>query len=207
MADCGVPNRSSARSSCSPVPGTPIRRLTLLDDEQFRTDVRHVDVGEGVRVSVITWGGPVELEMEQLRDRYLVTVPLAGQIEVRTRCHTVMATSECAAIIDPRDETRQRWSSDAAAIWLHLACRFVELEAEHIGKTVGSAASPQSRNVRFQPNLCLSEPGGREWVENLWCLVELLDDQERVSGIAPHRLTVLRRELAAGLLHTARADE
>nr|WP_269189776.1 hypothetical protein [Haloechinothrix halophila] len=180
-----------------------IRRLVSLDPERFHTDMRHVDIGGGVQVSAISWGGPVEVETEPLLTRYLVTIPLTGEITVDLGAGDVVANPRRAVIIDPRAETAQRWSADAGAIWLHLAHECVEDEARHLLRAEESGMNlPERRPVELAPSLDLTREHGQRWRATVQRLVDVLDEYEPGS-LPPHRVTVLRREVVTGLLRAA----
>lgn len=158
-----------------------------------------MDIGEGVQVSAISWGGPVEVETAPLRNQYLVTVPIAGEITVNTGAEDVANTGR-AVIIDPRVETTQHWSDDAAAIWLHLARDGVENEARHLLRAEeGGVTLPERQPVELAPSLDLTRGEGRRWHATVQQLVDLLDEYEP-DAIPPHRVTVLRRDVVTQLL-------
>ncbi len=195
-----LPNRSNMDYSGDIPDRLRIRRLVSLDPQRFHADMRHVDIGEGVQVSAISWGGPVEVETAPLRNRYLVTVPLAGEIAVNTGAEDVVADTGHAVIIDPRVETTQRWSDDAAAIWLHLARDGVEDEARHLLRAEeGGVTLPERQPVELTPSLNLARGEGRRWHATVQRLVDLLDEYEP-DAIPPHRVTVLRRDVVTQLL-------
>lgn len=203
MAIRDVPNRSDMDYGGDFPGNVRIRRLVSLDPDRFHTDMRHVDIGGGVQVSAITWGGPVEVETEPLLTRYLVTVPLAGEITINVGAGDIVADAGRAVIIDPRAETAQRWSADAAAIWLHLAHECVEDEARHLLRAEESSVTlPELRSVELAPSLDLTREHGQRWLDTVQRLVDLLDEYEP-DGLPPHRVTVLRREVVTGLLRAA----
>ncbi|MPY79927.1 MAG: hypothetical protein GEV04_15990 [Actinophytocola sp.] len=200
MACRDVPNKSGMDCHDDIPHNVRIRRLVALDPEHFHTDMRHVDIGEGVELSAISWGGPVVVETEPLLTRYLVTVPLAGEITVNSGAGDVVADTGRAVIIGPRAETAQRWSADAGAIWLHLAREGVEDEARHLLRAEESGVTlPERRPVDLAPSLDLTRAPGQPWRATLQRLVDLLDEYHPES-IPPHRLTALRRDVVTGLL-------
>lgn len=163
--------------------------------------MRHVDLGDGLQLSAIWWGGPVELSTEPLRDSYLVTVPLSGDIEIRGSANTVVATEKRAVITDYEEGTWQRWSPEAGAIWVQLASAVVEVEAQHRDRAEQRALTlPPRKRIRFEPDLDLTQPKGRLWRETLMRIVGLLDERGCVANIPSHRLKALRQQLITGLL-------
>ncbi|MPY98935.1 MAG: hypothetical protein GEU97_13225 [Actinophytocola sp.] len=200
MPSRDMPNRSNMDYSGDIPDRLRIRRLVPLDPERFHADMRHVDIGEGVQLSAITWGGPVEVETAPLLNRFLVTVPLAGEITVNSGADDVVADTGHAVIIDPHAETTQTWSDDAAAIWLHLARDGVEDEARHLLRAEeGGVALPERRPVRLAPSLDLTRAQGQRWRATVQRLVDVLDEYEP-DAIPSHRVTVLRREVVTRLL-------
>lgn len=200
MAGCDMPNQSDMDYSGDIPDKLRIRRLVSLDPERFHAEMRHVDIGEGVQLSAISWGGPVEVETAPLLNRYLVTVPLAGEIAVNSGAGDVVADTGRAVIIGPRAETTQRWSGDAGAIWLHLAREGVEDEARHLLRAEqGGVTLPERRPVELAPSLDLTRDQGQRWRATVQRLVDLLDEYEP-DALPPHRVTVLRREVVTGLL-------
>lgn len=203
MAIRDDPNRSDMDYGGDVPANAWIRRLVSHDPERFHADMRHVDLGGGVQVSSISWGGPVEVETERLLTRYLVTVPVAGQITVDFGAGDIAANPERAVIIGPRTETTQRWSTDAGAVWLHLAQECVEDEARHLLRAEQSGVTlPERRSVELAPSLDLTRGHGHRWRTIVQRLVDVLDEYEPDS-IPPHRVTVLRREVVTGLLQAA----
>lgn len=201
--NCDLPNQSNTDYSGDIPDRYRIRRLISLDSHRFHADMRHVDIGEGVQISAITWGGPVEVETAPLRNQYLVTVPLAGEITVNTGSEDVVADTGRAVIIDPRMETTQRWSDDAAAIWLHLARDGVEDEARHLLRAEeGGVTLPERQPVELVLSLDLTRGEGRRWHTTVQRLVDVLDDYEP-DALPPHRVTVLRRDAVTQLLRAA----
>lgn len=203
MAKRDVPNSSDMDYDDEIINNVRICSIISLSPERFQADMRHVDIGDGVQLSAIAWGGPVALETEPLLARYLVTAPLAGEITIGSGEDNVVADTEHAAIIDPRAKTEQRWSTDAAAIWLHLSRECVENEARHLLRAQErSVTLPARRPVRFSPTIELTHGAAQRWHATLRRLVDLLDDYEP-GRIPPHRLAVLRRDVTAGLLRAA----
>lgn len=197
-------NRSNTDYSGELPRDVGVRRLVSLGPERFHADMRHVDLGEGVQLSAISWGTAIEMETEPLPDRYLVTVPLAGEVMVNVGGTDVTADTGCAVIIGTEDETTQRWSADAAAIWLHLGRAAVEEEARHVARGEERAVSlPARQPVRLEPSLDLTRGDGQEWRAALQRLVDLLEERYSVASIPPHRLNVLRRDVVAGLVRAA----
>lgn len=200
-SDHPMENSGGGRSRHTPY----IRHLKQLDPDRFAATMRHVDDIDGIELSVMSWGGPVEFETEPTGDRYLVTVPLDGEIEIRTGPLTMVATPERAAIVDPDQSTWQRWSPDANAIWLHLFRGLVETEAQHVERAREQmVALPARQRVHFEDDFDLTSTDGRAWLGTLWRLINLLDEQHPLESIPPHRLKTLRLALVAGLLRTRR---
>lgn len=162
-----------------------------------------MDIGSGVQISAISWGGPVEVETEPLLTQYLVTVPLAGEITVNFDTGDVVANTGRAVIIDPAADTAQRWSADAGAIWLHLAHECVEDEARHLLRAEeGGVTLPERRPVELASSLDLTREHGQRWLATVQRVVDLLDEYEPDS-LPPHRVAALRREVVTGLLRAA----
>lgn len=204
MASCDRLDQSDMDYSGDLPKNVRIRRLVSLDPERFHTDMRHVDVGEGVQVSAISWGGPVEVETEPLLDRYLVTVPLSGEITVDSGSEVTIADTGHTVIVDPEHETVQRWSADASAIWLHLARDAVEDEARHLARAgEHSITLPERRPVHLDPSIDVTHGAGQAWRTALQRLIDLLDDYHPMDSIPPHRLKVHRREVINDLLRAA----
>lgn len=165
--------------------------------------MRRVELGENVALSVVTWGGPVELETEPAHDWYLVTVPLGGKIDIRVCSGTVRGTPQRAVIIDPDDESWQHWSAEAEALWVQLPQPLVEIEAQHVERAAqGMISLPPRRRIRFRSGLDLTEAHGRDWFENLMRLIALVDEHGAVDPVPPHRLKAHKRQLITGLLGT-----
>ncbi|WP_162186065.1 cupin domain-containing protein [Amycolatopsis jejuensis] len=165
-------------------------RLEQLDPDRFDARLRHVDVCDGLALSYLTFGGPVELELRPMIKTYLAVIPMRGEVRLVAPGTDVRATTERAAVVDPVDGHWQVWSAEAEVLFVHVHIRRV------------SGVTGNRRRARLRPVLDLATPAGRKWLDSLMSLVRRADDLADLPPAGEPPLDVLARadELTRALL-------
>lgn len=119
--------------------------------------------------------------------------------------HAAGGRREVADRPDHGDHDLPHWSSDASALWVRLPQYLMEEVAQLRDRSAQRTVSlPPPRRIRFHPGIDIAQGAGKVWLDNLFKLIQLLDDRP-FDQIAPHRLNALRRRLITRLLSAARA--
>ncbi|ATY17182.1 hypothetical protein CU254_42170 (plasmid) [Amycolatopsis sp. AA4] len=160
-------------------------RLEPLDPERFDARGRHADFGGGVSVSCLSFGGPVEIEMQPLLTTYLVVLPTRGEVRISSGGSDALASPERAVVVDPADPHWQAWAANTDVLFVHLA-------AEGVCAAAGTRADapprlPGELDVRTDP--------GRGWRRVLEALVTSPDTG--TSGADSDLTTKLVLDLAS----------
>lgn len=138
-------------------------RLERLDPELFDARIRHVDVGAGLALSYLAFGGPVELELGPLLETYLAVIPLRGEVRLMSGGTDGCANAKRAAVIDPAEGHWQVWPAGAEVLFVHV----------HIRHSFRSRYCP---HARLRPFLDLATAAGRNWLDSLMSLVCRADE-------------------------------
>lgn len=136
-------------------------RLEPLDPERFDARGRHADFGGGVSVSCLSFGCPVEIEMQPLLATYLVVLPTRGEVRISSGDSDALATPERAVVVDPANPHWQAWAADTDVLFVHLA-------AERVCAAAGARADAAPR---LPGELDVTTGPGRSWRRVLDALV------------------------------------
>ncbi len=116
-----------------------------------------VQLGE-TSLNFLTYGTEVDILPGCLDSFYLVQIPLAGSASISCGAQRMLSTPATAAILNPHEPTRMRWSQDNHQLLLHVPRAALERRlAEHLGE-------PGAQTLAFE--LALPQDGG---LTRAWC--------------------------------------
>ncbi|WP_127110094.1 AraC family transcriptional regulator [Pararhodobacter zhoushanensis] len=129
-------------------------RLTLPQGRGL--DVRHNHVrGTNLSLNLLGYGGDVAIDPGQLRDFYLLQLPLAGTARIQHRGYEVDASPARGTIISPDRPTRMEWRGDCVKLMVQIDRAFLNRVAED------DLGIPLPGPIRFDPAVDLTREAGR----------------------------------------------
>lgn len=161
-----------------------------------RLDVRHNHVrGSHVSLNLLGYGSDVEIDPGELREFYLLQIPLVGAAQIVHRQEEVDSTSDCATILNPDRTTTMAWSSDCLQLMMQIDASFLHSVAEN------DLDMPLPGQIRFAPRVDLLSDGGRNLKYIVITVARAFEAGALPLGIDDLQLMAIERELALALLH------
>jgi AraC-like DNA-binding protein len=171
----------------------PLRRLEFATDDQ-RLDARlHVVRLPHLALMYLSYGGEVVAVLGGPASGFLVHMPLAGGLGIKSGRHDVQATPALAAVASPGDSITTTWDRAGSALVLRIEPQALESElADSIDGVV-------DETLRFQLEMDLTKDAVRSWFELTRFVADELDGG---AGLIDHPLIALHieRALLRGLL-------
>lgn len=183
-------DRAAAHTSLESVFGS--HHLAITEGDQ--ADIRlHSCQLASVMLSYLSLGAGTEVALSAARSRYLVQVPLAGSICVRTRDECLLATPTRVAVLPPDEPASIRCSAGGRQLIVGLDKNSLQ------GHTRSLLHAPLDQALRFDLAMDIASGAARDWYESLVALVRLAGRQE---GLLRHPLVAadMERALMTGLL-------
>lgn len=169
--------------------------LDLVSD--CPVDVVHNHVrGTHVSLNMLEYGADVSIDPGELKDFYLLQLPLTGSAEIIHRGEVIDANRFCGTLLNPDRPTQMMWRGDCRKLMVQIDAVFLTRIA------VEEAGADLPGPVRFDPKVCLTtEAGGRLRALSLAAAQSI--DKGNVR-LVPQDLTLLalERQLAVTMLET-----
>jgi AraC-like DNA-binding protein len=171
----------------------PVQVDPLEPADEFRLAMSVVDLGP-LTLGRVSYGSAISLNAAEDRGCYIVTIPLAGQVEARCDGEQVLATPGLAAVFGPASDAGfGHWPAGCPQLCLRIDQRALEhrLQAE----LESSVTSP----VRFRFGLDLTSSAAQGWLSAVRILAAEL---EQPGGLAAQPLLAgeVQQLIIAGLL-------
>lgn len=84
-------------------------------------EARHNQINLGrIALNVLSYGAEVDIDPGERGDYYLLQLPLQGRARVRCNGQEAWVSTDMMSVLQPRAETRMRWSGDCAMIMLQV---------------------------------------------------------------------------------------
>jgi AraC-like DNA-binding protein len=99
--------------------------LQVVGMQPLQAQMRHVPFG-GLSLSRLSYGAAVQISPVQLKNFFLVTMPLWGGATMQTAGKSVDAHPELAAVLNPFDEIRMSWTPDHEQVILKISRSLLE---------------------------------------------------------------------------------
>lgn len=150
-----------------------------------------------IAIGAMSYGAEVEIDPGALGDFYLLMLPYAGRAHVlQGQCETEIHPGT-AAVLNPDDAARMRWSADCAQFMVRLDRQALETQFSNL---LGGASV---KGLSFDLAMPI-EGGGAHW----WRMARLLAEGLELSGGAPNSLASSLQEslLMVSLLELQHGD-
>ncbi|UWQ96242.1 AraC family transcriptional regulator [Rhodobacteraceae bacterium M385] len=168
-------------------------RLDLVRGRKLNVRHNHVR-GTQISLNVLGYGGDVRINPGELRDFYLLQIPIAGTARIRHRGETVDASIWTASILNPDRPSDMEWSADCTKVMVQIDSGFLNRVArEDLG-----AELPGS--VRFDPTVDFGKSSGQALRDTVLATLKAYETGA-ISSARPNLSSLsLERHLASSLL-------
>lgn len=149
-----------------------------LVDRGARADVRmhHISMGE-ISLNRLRYSSRVDIAPAQLKDFFLVQMPLHGHATIISEGQEIISTPQLATVINPEDVTRMRWEPGNDQFLLRISRSLLE------STLMGQLGQPLNGPLRFDSAF--------RWQENpAWCALigYLMECASQGLDLDKHRL-------------------
>ena len=104
-------------------------RLSLCGGERF-LELRHNRVRlSQLGINVLTYGAPVQIDLIERGDYYMLLHPLRGHASIECAGRSVTLDTDCMGVLFPRLATRMQWSGNCEMVLLEVPRKMFELES------------------------------------------------------------------------------
>ncbi|MFI6741812.1 AraC family transcriptional regulator [Nonomuraea sp. NPDC050451] len=144
--------------------------------------LQHVSIG-GVSATRLRYGRRVVIDSDPLRDRYLVSVPLAGAASYRHGVEQTTATRSTATVISPHDPFQITMAADYDQLIVRIDRRIVERVRDAM------VGGHDDRQVRFKLRFDTVSPDWARWAPAAQALLgtdEFLTQVQRSPQLSVH---------------------
>jgi len=129
---------------------------------QHKLDAVHNHFAAGdLTFNYMRYGGRVEIDPGELKNFYLIQIPLRAGAQVRNGNQTVDSTTEFATILNPDLKTKMVWHADCEMLLVQINAKRVKQEAElHLGRELFAP-------IRFEPTIRMKAQQLAIWRQQL----------------------------------------
>lgn len=174
-------------------------RLELFSDGEV-TVVHHHVRGAQVSLNVLGYGADVAINPGELKDFYLLQLPMAGSARIEHRGEEVEASASCGTLLNPDRPSRMVWKGDCRKL-------MVQIDADYLSRVATEEIGAELPGpVRFDPKVVLSKKAGQR-IRAMSLIAARAFDTGRVRPIAQDlNLLTLERQIAVTLLKNQRSN-
>ena len=168
-------------------------RLDLVSGRQIEVVHNHVR-GEHVSLNMLGYGGEVAINPGELRDFYLLQLPIHGHARISHRGEEIDASTQCGTLLNPDRPTQMLWKGACKKLMVQIDAGFLNRVArEEIGVDLPGI-------VRFNPQVQMRAEGGRRIRALSMFAAQAYDTGRILPGQKDLSLLNLERQLAATFL-------
>ncbi|MCB1384740.1 MAG: AraC family transcriptional regulator [Nitratireductor sp.] len=168
-------------------------RLDLVAGNSLEVTHRHAR-GAHVSLNVLSYGADVAIDPGELKDFYLLQLPLRGSAKISHRGEDVDANPQCGTLLNPDRPTRMLWRGDCLKLMVQIDAAFLtEVAIDACG-----AALPGP--VRFDPKVDLAREAGQRLLTLALAAARVVGDRPGQPGSQGLPQLALERQLAAAML-------
>ena len=128
-------------------------RLDILPRSALTVVHNHVQL-DTMSVNYLAYGGEVAIDPVMFEQFYLIQLPLTGNALFGVDGSGFVADAQVGSITNPSDTLSMRWSADCGALIVKVDRAAIE---RHVAALLDR---PVTREVRFEPSIDTTGPGG-----------------------------------------------
>ncbi|WP_264211862.1 AraC family transcriptional regulator [Leisingera thetidis] len=159
----------------------------------FGTRHNHVP-GRSLSLNFLSYGAAVQIEPGELRNFYLVQMPLSGRARVANGAAAVNSDRGRATVLNPTRETRMAWHRDCRMLLLQIDRDALHGIAEH------AAGLPLSEPVVFDTAAPIGAGPLQGWAQQFMACVHATDAEAGFGNWGALQQQVIEEQLILGLL-------
>lgn len=158
-------------------------------------DTRHNHApGRSLSLNYLSYGAEVQITPEELRDFYLVQLPLAGGAEVTNGAAAVASRPRLGTVLNPDRRSRMTWHADCRMLLLQISREALH----HAAERAAGMALPEA--VVFDTAVPLEAGGLRDWARQFAACVAATSRQQGFGAWAVLQQQVIEEQLMLGFL-------
>ncbi|MFW8593900.1 helix-turn-helix domain-containing protein [Cribrihabitans neustonicus] len=157
-------------------------------------DTRHNHApGRSLSLNFLSYGAEVQIAPEELRDFYLVQLPIAGHAEVANGSAAVASRRRIGTVLNPDRKSRMTWHADCRMLLLQISRKALHHTAER------AAGMELPEAVAFDTAVPVAG-GLQDWVRQFAACVTATSQQEGFGAWSALQQHAIEEQLMLGFL-------